>query len=389
MAAACYEKEISIESMSLGTNAHHFHHHHHHHQRVNGNPSTPVSTSRPGTTGQTILSPTASEIVIPTSPYKNDSFKDYAQPLHVDCSVEYELPSQAKPPPGGGEPLLMIHPCYYRRAERERRSPFVNNLPPMGTSVSSRKSRGRDSVHPARTGGDAGAVMSIATATAAVTTTSSGNIHIGDALTASSPSINTLQRRIRLDDCSQETDIMRDDKKRINQQRNPVFTSVPVANPANLTTADEKAVISGIYQHYFRAMRSHQPHIHQEEHGQVTQQHHHIYDDHVGAASPAPATFLQNFQVPAEPVSTTTRRRSHPYRRGCSGSRGNNTGGINSSGSSVYATAMNRHREASLQALRMAAAAVAAAAAAATGGNGATTGGFYEAPAYRALLPRS
>lgn len=56
--------------------------------------------------------------------------KDYSRPLHVDCSVEYELPNAAKPPANArSEPLLMIHPCYYRRAESQRRSPFINNLP--------------------------------------------------------------------------------------------------------------------------------------------------------------------------------------------------------------------------------------------------------------------
>lgn len=56
--------------------------------------------------------------------------KDYSRPLHVDCSVEYELPNAAKPPANARtEPLLMIHPCYYRRAESQRRSPFINNLP--------------------------------------------------------------------------------------------------------------------------------------------------------------------------------------------------------------------------------------------------------------------
>jgi len=54
--------------------------------------------------------------------------KDYSKPQHVDCSVEYELPNQARPP-GKSEPLLMIHPCFYRRAESQRRSPFINNLP--------------------------------------------------------------------------------------------------------------------------------------------------------------------------------------------------------------------------------------------------------------------
>lgn len=56
--------------------------------------------------------------------------KDYSLPLHVDCSVEYELPNQAKPPTGARiEPLLMIHPCYFRKMESQRRSPFINNMP--------------------------------------------------------------------------------------------------------------------------------------------------------------------------------------------------------------------------------------------------------------------
>ncbi|XP_015120118.1 midnolin homolog [Diachasma alloeum] len=459
MAAACYEKEVSIESInshSLGPNAHHHfhhhsHHHHHHHRSGNvgtGNSSSTTSSSTPvssgnrssisGVTviGQGIVSPTvANDIVIAGgSTYKGEptpvgNFKDYAQPLHVDCSVEYELPSQAKPPPGGGEPLLMIHPCYYRRAERERRSPFVNNLPPMVASSGRKTSRRDNSVsqsHVAKgmTGGDAASVAMavVATATAAVTssahTNANSTILLGDALTASSPStiaINTLMHRKqtrRDDDCNNQDNEI--DKKRLSQQhRAAAFSTVP--NAGNLTTADEKAVISGIYQHYFRAMRSHhQPHHHHlhqdvdQGHTQVPQQHHHLYEDahlHVNtataltAASPAPASFIQNFQMPADPVSTTSSRRRttnqhHPYRRGCSISRAP-TAAIptipSSPSSSVYATAMNRHREASLQALRMAAAAVAAAAAAATGGstNNGTTGSFYEAPAYRALLPRS
>ena len=60
---------------------------------------------------------------------------DYFKPLHVDCSVEYELPSCAKSPGHHGadssrrEPLLMIHPLYYRREEGRHRDPFVINLP--------------------------------------------------------------------------------------------------------------------------------------------------------------------------------------------------------------------------------------------------------------------
>ncbi len=63
--------------------------------------------------------------------------KDYSIPLHVDCSVEYELPNQAKPPVGARvEPLLMIHPCYFRKMESQRRSPFINNMPNSTTSSS-------------------------------------------------------------------------------------------------------------------------------------------------------------------------------------------------------------------------------------------------------------
>jgi hypothetical protein len=65
--------------------------------------------------------------------------KDYSIPLHVDCSVEYELPNQAKPPVGARvEPLLMIHPCYFRKMESQRRSPFINNMPnPSSRSANS------------------------------------------------------------------------------------------------------------------------------------------------------------------------------------------------------------------------------------------------------------
>lgn len=68
--------------------------------------------------------------------------KDFNVPLHVDCSVEYEMPSSAKPPVGGKiEPLLMIHPSYYRKAESRTRSLFVNNMPAASSSSSSGRSR--------------------------------------------------------------------------------------------------------------------------------------------------------------------------------------------------------------------------------------------------------
>lgn len=77
--------------------------------------------------------------------------KDYSRPLHVDCSVEYELPNQAKPPVGvRNEPLLMIHPCYFRKIESQRRSPFINNLPTRQQVVAKRRMQQRqtqNSVH--------------------------------------------------------------------------------------------------------------------------------------------------------------------------------------------------------------------------------------------------
>lgn len=71
--------------------------------------------------------------------------KDYSRPLHVDCSVEYELPNAAKPPQGvRNEPLLMIHPCYFRKIESQRRSPFINNLPARpATALKRRVPRGQ------------------------------------------------------------------------------------------------------------------------------------------------------------------------------------------------------------------------------------------------------
>jgi len=38
-----------------------------------------------------------------------DPKKDYGAPLHVDCSVEYDLPRVVRPPPGA-QPLLMLAP---------------------------------------------------------------------------------------------------------------------------------------------------------------------------------------------------------------------------------------------------------------------------------------
>lgn len=76
--------------------------------------------------------------------------KDYSTPLHVDCSVEYELPerysataaTRSKGSSANGERLLMVHPCYFRKLELHRRSPFVNNMPVVAsTHPSNRRSK--------------------------------------------------------------------------------------------------------------------------------------------------------------------------------------------------------------------------------------------------------
>lgn len=83
------------------------------------------------------LSPPQRTVQVPAVPQK-----DYSRPLHVDCSVEYELPNTAKPPQGvRNEPLLMIHPCYFRKIESQRRSPFINNLPPARPAVAAAAKR--------------------------------------------------------------------------------------------------------------------------------------------------------------------------------------------------------------------------------------------------------
>lgn len=109
---------------------------HHHHQRM-----TAATTldhhhrqSRTELRSVNVVPPSPAEMAACYPPYElppQQQQKDYSRPLHVDCSVEYELPNTAKPPQGvRNEPLLMIHPCYFRKIESQRRSPFVNNLPP-------------------------------------------------------------------------------------------------------------------------------------------------------------------------------------------------------------------------------------------------------------------
>lgn len=111
---ACYP----TYDMSLA-NSQSMSHHHQTHQ---------VSSMQQSSRSATLLSSHQQSQQSPQS--QQPPQKDYSIPLHVDCSVEYELPNQAKPPVGSRvEPLLMIHPCYFRKMESQRRSPFINNMP--------------------------------------------------------------------------------------------------------------------------------------------------------------------------------------------------------------------------------------------------------------------
>lgn len=93
----------------------------------------------------TCYAPGSYELPVPT-PRRTVSNVDqkYLAPLHVDCSVEYELPNAAKPPQGvRNEPLLMIHPFYFRKIESQRRSPFINNLPARPATMMKRRTMPR------------------------------------------------------------------------------------------------------------------------------------------------------------------------------------------------------------------------------------------------------
>ncbi|KAJ8674340.1 hypothetical protein QAD02_005602 [Eretmocerus hayati] len=131
MAAACYERKVGEPGQTQLTTIlpADFE------QQLAGTPS-------PATASPTSMSPLALGVPFRASergpmslPQPKTPFKDYSQTLHVDCSVEYELPSAAKPPPGNGEPLLMIHPCYYRRAERERQIHFRSEVSAATTAT--------------------------------------------------------------------------------------------------------------------------------------------------------------------------------------------------------------------------------------------------------------
>ena len=59
----------------------------------------------------------------------SQSCKDLSQPLHVDCSVEYDLGNQPKIPKDSA-PLLIIHPGYQNKQKQEQREQQQNSAGP-------------------------------------------------------------------------------------------------------------------------------------------------------------------------------------------------------------------------------------------------------------------
>ena len=56
----------------------------------------------------------------------SQSCKDLSQPLHVDCSVEYDLGNQPKIPKDSA-PLLIIHPGYQQAQQKQKEQQQQNN----------------------------------------------------------------------------------------------------------------------------------------------------------------------------------------------------------------------------------------------------------------------
>ena len=56
---------------------------------------------------------------------QSQSCKDLSQPLHVDCSVEYDLGNQPKIPKDSA-PLLIIHPAYQQKKQLQQQEQQIN-----------------------------------------------------------------------------------------------------------------------------------------------------------------------------------------------------------------------------------------------------------------------
>ena len=61
----------------------------------------------------------------PQAVLQSQSCKDLSQPLHVDCSVEYDLGNQPKIPKDSA-PLLIIHPAYQQKKQLQQQEQQLN-----------------------------------------------------------------------------------------------------------------------------------------------------------------------------------------------------------------------------------------------------------------------
>ena len=69
-----------------------------------------------------------SSLALPASNSSTQSCKDLSQPLHVDCSVEYDLGNQPKIPKDSA-PLLIIHPAYQQNRKQQEQQQNSNQGP--------------------------------------------------------------------------------------------------------------------------------------------------------------------------------------------------------------------------------------------------------------------
>lgn len=165
--------------------------------------------------------------------------KDYSRPLHVDCSVEYELPNAAKPPQGvRNEPLLMIHPCYFRKIESQRRSPFINNLPARPATALKRRGMPRGQQLPQQ--------VPVQAAPYPVQYQTAQERSLWDHQTPMPPSQSYCKRDVLASACAAYTAVT---------SRDPAaLWNDPDCSPER---PEDKHILSGKYRQYLRAHRLH------------------------------------------------------------------------------------------------------------------------------------
>ncbi|CAG9766286.1 unnamed protein product [Ceutorhynchus assimilis] len=182
-----------------------------------------------------LTSPAQRTVVPNTVPVQQ---KDYSRPLHVDCSVEYELPNAAKPPQGvRNEPLLMIHPCYFRKIESQRRSPFINNLPARPATALKRRGMPRGQQLPQQ--------VPVQAAPYPVQYQPQNNSSTWDPQPQMAPSQPYCKRDVLASACAAYTAVT---------SRDATLWTDPECSPDR---PEDKHILSGKYRQYLRAHRLH------------------------------------------------------------------------------------------------------------------------------------